>query len=190
MAAFGSLRRAPRRTALGALVIAVACAPLGGELALRWAFGGALVGSVAGRPVSWLAGPGDVPTVLALLVMATITVAEVDWLTAADRAVEVRTLRALGWPASGQARLVAGEAALLGIVGGVTAGVLDVVGCLAVAHQVPGPVLTAAAVAAGAGLLASLVAAGLSAVIGRTTWVIGLRHESRSEGRGLRQNGR
>jgi hypothetical protein len=189
LAAFGSLRRAPRRTALGALVIAVACAALGAELALRWAFGGALVGSVAGRPVSWLAGPGDGPAVLALLVMATITVADVDWLTSADRAVEVRTLRALGWPASGQARLVAGEAALLGIVGGVTAGVLDVVGCLAVAHQVPGRVLAAAAVAAGAGLLASLVAAGLSAVIGRTTSLIGLRHESRSDGRGVRHDG-
>jgi len=110
-------------------------------------------------------------------VMATITVADVDWLAAADRAAEVRTLRALGWPASGEARLVAGQAALLGIVGGVIAGVLDVVGCLAVAHQVPGPVLAAAAVAAGAGLLLSLVAAGLSAVIGRTTSVIGLRHE-------------
>jgi hypothetical protein len=188
LAAVGGLRREPMRTALGALVIAVACAPLGAELALRWAFGGALVGSVAGRPVSWLAGPGDVPAVLALLVMATITVADVDWLTAADRAVEVRTLRALGWPASGQARLVAGEAALLGIVGGVTAGVLDVVGCLAVAHQVPGRVLTAAAVAAGTGLLLSLVAAGLSAVIGRATSVIG-RRPSAPDGRGGRQEG-
>lgn len=133
---------------------------------------------MAGRPVSWLAGPGDVPAVLALLVMATITVADVDWLAAADRALEVRTLRAIGWPTSRVARLVAREAALLGIVGGMTAGVLDVVGCLAVAHQVPGRVLTAAAVAAGSGLLLSLVAAGLSAVIGRTASVIGLRHES------------
>ena len=185
-AAAGGLRREPRRTAAGALVIAVACASLGGELGLRWAFGGVLVGSVTGRAVSWLAGPSDVPAVLALLVMATITVADVDWLTAADRAAEVRTLRALGWPASGEARLVAGQAALLGIVGGVTAGVLDVVGCLAVAHQVPGPVLTAAAVAAGAGLLLSLVAAGLSAVIGRTTSAIGLRHESSADRRGGR----
>jgi len=178
LASVGRLRREPERTAASALVIAVACAPLGGELALRWAFGGALVGSLAGHPVSWLAGPGDVWAVLALLVMAAITVADVDWLTSADRAVEVRTLRALGWPASGEARIVAGEAALLGIVGGVTAGVLDAVGCLAVAHQVPGRVLTAAAVAAGAGLLLSLLAAGLSAVIGRTTSVIRLRHES------------
>jgi putative ABC transport system permease protein len=183
LAPAGSLRREPRRTAVGALVIAVACAPLGAELALRWAFGGALVGSVAGRPVSWLTGPGDVSAVLALLVMATITVADVDWLAAADRAVQVRTLRALGWPASGHARLVAAEAALLGIVGGVTAGVVDVVGCLAVAHQVPGRVLTAAAVAAVAGVLLSLVAAGLSAVIGRTTSVIRLRHETRPDGR-------
>jgi hypothetical protein len=190
LAAAGGLRREPRRSAVGALVIALACAPLGGELALRWAFGGVLVGSVAGHPVSWLAGPGDMSAVLALLVMATITVADVDWLAAADRAVEVRTLRALGWPASAEARLVAGEAALLGIVGGVTGGVLDVVGCLAVAHQVPGRVLAAAAVAAGAGLLLSLVAAGLSALIGRTVSGIGLRHESRSDGRAVRQDGR
>ena len=171
LGAVGGLRREPGRIVVGALVIAVACALLGGELALRWAFGGVLVGSVAGRPVSWLAGPGDVPAVLALLVMATITVADVDWLAAADRALEVRTLRAIGWPTSRVARLVTREAALLGIVGGVTAGVLDVVGCLAVAHQVPGRVLTAAAVAAGTGLLLSLVAAGLSAVIGRPTSV-------------------
>jgi hypothetical protein len=189
LAAARSPRREPRRTAVGALVIALACAPLGGELALRWAFGGALVGSVAGHPVSWLAGPGDVPAVLALLVMATITVADVDWLTAGDRAVDVRTLRALGWPASAEARLVAAEAALLGIVGGVTAGVLDVVGCLAVAHQVDGRVLTAAAVAAGVGVVLSLVAAGLSAVIGRTTSVIGLRHQTPTEGEACARTG-
>ena len=75
MIAAGNLGREPLRIAAGALVIAAACAALGEELALRWAFGGVLVGSFLGRPVSWQAGTPDVAAVVMMLAMATITIA-------------------------------------------------------------------------------------------------------------------
>jgi hypothetical protein len=186
MIAAGNLGREPLRIAAGALVIAAACAALGEELALRWAFGGVLVGSFLGRPVSWQAGTPDVAAVVMMLAMATITIAGLDWLTAAGRAVDLRTLRAIGWPAFGAARLVAGEAARLGLAGGLTAGALDLAGSLAVVHQVPGRMLAAAAAAAGAGLVLSFAAAGLSAVTGHGTSILRLQRESRPAGRGER----
>jgi ABC-type antimicrobial peptide transport system permease subunit len=102
-----------------------------------------------------------------ILAMATVTVADTGWLTAGERAAELRTLHAIGWPAWGVVRLVAWEAVLLGLAGGLVASVLDVAGSLAVVHHAPVRLLPAAAMVAGAGAVVSLAAAGLAAAAGR-----------------------
>lgn len=161
-----NLLRTPSRTALGTLVIAAACAALGLELAARWALNGGVVGSWLGRPASWQANAIDVGAVLVILAIATVTVADIDWLTAGERAAELRTLRAIGWPARGVVRLVVWEAVLLGLAGGLIASVLDVAGSLAVVHHAPVRLLLAAAAVTGAGAVVSLAAAGLAAAAG------------------------
>ena len=158
--ALRNLLRVPARTSVGVLVTAAACAALGLELDGRWAFSGAAGGSSPGGPAPWQANRVDVAAVLMLLAMATVTVADLDGLTAA----ELRTLWAIGWPARGVVRLVVWEAILVGLAGGLIASVLDVAGSLAV---MPGtavrPRLLLAVAVAGAGTVVSLLAAGLSA---------------------------
>jgi putative ABC transport system permease protein len=162
-----NLLRTPARTVLGALVIAMACVALGLELAVRWANCGMAVGPWPSQPLSWQASTVNTGAVLVIVAMATVTVADLGWLTAGERAVELRTLRAIGWSARGVTRLMAWEAVLLGLAGGVVASALDVVGSLAVAHRTPARLLVLVATAAGIGATISLVAASLSAADGR-----------------------
>ena len=158
-----NLRRAPLRTALTVLVIAVSSGALGQELAVRWAFGGTLVGSRLGHAVSWQYDPTDTSVVITILVMTIVTVASLDWLCAGQRALEQRTLQAIGWSAYRVARLAVCEAASRGLAGGIAAIVIDVAASLAVAHRVPAGMLAATAAVACISVLLSLVGAGLSA---------------------------
>jgi putative ABC transport system permease protein len=159
-----NLLSAPRRTALGAVVVTGACAALGLELTVRWAFGGVVVGSWLGLPYSWQDDPVDLAAVLTIVGLATLTMTDICWLSAGERAAELRTLRAIGWPALGVVGLAAGEAALLGLIGGVAASILDVTGTLAVMHRIPAELLPVLAVVIGAGAAMTLLAAGVAAI--------------------------
>ena len=159
-----NLLRAPRRSALSGVVITGACAALGLELTVQWVFGGAVVGSWLGKPFSWQDDPVDLAAVLTIVALATVTMMDVSRSHADERAVELRTLRALGWPAHGVAWLAVTEAALLGLAGGVAACVLDVIGILAVVHRAPLGLLPVGGVVAGTGAGITLVAAAASAV--------------------------
>jgi hypothetical protein len=160
-----NLLRAPKRTALAVLVIAASCGALGQDLSVRWASGGTLVNSWLGHPILWQVDPIDTAVVIATLLMAAGTVAELDRLNADQLAVERRTLKAIGWSAYRVARLAAWEATLLGLAGGFAAGVIDVAGGMTIAHRVPAGMLAAAAVVTGTGVLVSLVGAALSAAV-------------------------
>jgi putative ABC transport system permease protein len=155
--------RVVRRNASGALVITVACAALGLELAVRWVFGGVVVGSWLGAPFSWQDDPVDLAAVLTVVALATVTMTDISWLSA-ERAVELRTLRAIGWSARGVARLAVSEAALLGVAGGLAGSVLDVAGILAVVHRLPAGLLPVIAVVVGTGVAMAMVAFGIPAV--------------------------
>ncbi len=165
--AIRNLLNAPRRTALRVLVIAASCGALGQELAMRWAFGGTLVVSWLGHVVSWQEDPIDTSVVITTLAMATVAVAELDWLSAYQQAFERRTLQAIGWSACGVARLAASEAMLLGLAGGITASVIEVAGGLVIADRMSAGMLAAATVATGAGVLVSLAGAAFAAVWSR-----------------------
>jgi putative ABC transport system permease protein len=169
-----AMLRAPRRTLLGAGVVTVACTLMGLELAVRWVFGGAVVGSWLGQPFSWQDDPVDLAAILVIVALATVTVMDVCWLNARERAVELRTLRAIGWPAHGVALLAVGEAVLLGFAGGGAGSVLDIACVLAVVHRVPAELLPVLGVVLGTGVAMTLLAASLSAavrVLSRTAWL-------------------
>jgi hypothetical protein len=162
--AIRNLLHAPKRTWLRVLVIAASCGALGQLLATRWAFGGTLVISWLGHVVSLQPDPIDTSVVIVTLVLAAVTVAELDWPTVRRQVLERQTLQAIGWSAGGLVRLVGWEALLLGLTGGFAAGVIDLAGGLVIAHRLPAGMLAAAAAAAGAGVLVSFAGAALSAV--------------------------
>ena len=162
-----NLLYAPKRTVLSVFVIAASCGALGQDLTMRWAFGGTLVSSWLGHPLSWQEDPIDTACVLTTLVIAVATVAELDRLSAHQLAIDWRTLQAIGWSAHRAVRPAASEAILVGLAGGIAAGMIDVAGGIVIAHRMPAGMLAAATVVMGTGVLVSLVGAGLSAVWSR-----------------------
>jgi hypothetical protein len=157
-------RRPPKRSAIGVLVIALGCAALGQELAVRWVFHGVLVGTVLGRAVVWQSDPALLAAALTIVALTTLAVADVHWLHAGRRALEIRTLHAIGWRAESVVRLIVLDAVLVGALGGLTACAADLAGSLAVTHRVPAGVILVAASVAGLGVVISLVALGLAAL--------------------------
>jgi hypothetical protein len=161
------LRQAWWRTGLALLVIVVACATFGLELAVRWLFGGVIVGSWLGFAVSWQVDTVDRTAVIVILMLATITMTDIGWRNGGERSAELRTLRAIGWPARGVARLAAGDALLLGLAGGVLASALDVAVIAAIVHRLSPSLALVAVAAIGLGVTLSLITVSLSAAVER-----------------------
>jgi hypothetical protein len=161
-----NLRRTPARTVLGALMIAAACAALSMELIVRRVLDDVSVGAWLGRPASVRTSAIDIAVVIVIVVVTIATVADLNALTVRERASELRTLRAIGWSARSVRRLVMWEAVLVGLLGGVAAGALEVVVGLVVEHHTLPPrlVLVIALVVAGAGVAIGLVAAGIAVI--------------------------
>jgi putative ABC transport system permease protein len=158
------LLRSSSRTVLGILMIALACAALSLELATRWAFEGTTQ-SWAGRPASWQGTVADVAAVLMIVALATFMVADLDLVTVRERAGEMRTLRAIGWSARDVGRLTVWNAVRLGLAGGAVVGAFDLLGGLAVAGSASPRLIAMACLVALAGLVMSLLGAGLSAFL-------------------------
>jgi len=161
------IRRVWLRAALGAFVLTIACGGLGLELAVRWAFGGVIVGSWLGFAVSWQDDPVDLAAVITILVLATIAIADISWRNGAERTSELRTLRAIGWPARGLAGRAVAESVLQGLAGGVVASAIDVVGIVAVVHSAPAGLALVIPAVVVAGVVMSVLARGLCAAAER-----------------------
>jgi len=159
-----SARRAPRQTALGVVVLALGCAAVGQELAARWVFHGVIVGSVLGRAVVWQTDPADLGAAVTVLAVTTLAVAEVHCLNISKRALELRTLHAIGWPARSVVRPVVLEAVLVGALGGLVGCAVDLAGVLALTHSVSAGMLLVSASVFALGVFISLLALGLAAL--------------------------
>lgn len=154
--------RAGSRRLLRTLVIAGASVALSLEVAARWAFAGAAT-SWAQRPVTGLGALVDGAAVLIVVLMATFTVADLDVVALRDRAAEVRTLRAIGWPALDLAAITVRNAVWPGLSGGLIAGGADLLAGLPASGAAPLRLTALVALAAASGIALSLVANGLSA---------------------------
>ena len=153
-------RAGPRRL-LRTLVIGGASMGLSLQLAGRWAFAGAAT-SWTQRPVTGQVTFVDVAAVLIVVLMATFTVADLDWVALRERAVEVRTLRAIGWSARDLAGLTSRNAVWPGLSAGLIAGGADLVAGLPASGAAPLRLVALVVVAVSSGLALSLLANGLS----------------------------
>jgi ABC-type antimicrobial peptide transport system permease subunit len=160
-----SLLRSPSRSLLSTFVIAVADVALSLGLAARWAFSGAATPWTL-RPLTWESAVVNATAVLLALLLATFTVADLNLATVREHAAELRTLRAIGWPARDLARLMLRNALLPGLAGGLAAGVFDLLAGLPVASSAPQRLIALVGLAAAAGVAMSLLAAWVPAVFG------------------------
>ncbi|MEV6925581.1 FtsX-like permease family protein [Dactylosporangium sp. NPDC051485] len=127
-------------------------------LSVRWAFHGALVGSVLGEAVSVQARAVDYVAVLATLLMSAVAVADVGYLNLADRRPEIAVAVAVGWRTGTLLRLFAIEAALLGL-GGSLAGTAAGLGLAAtLSGAVPPALVVVGAVAVVGGTALTVLA--------------------------------
>ena len=141
------------------------------QVAARWAFAGVAT-SWTQRPVTGQGTFVDGAAVVIVVLMATFTVADLDWVALRERAVELRTLRAIGWSGPGLARLISWNAVWPGLSGGLIAGGVDLLIGLPAVGAAPARLIALVALAAASGMALSLIASGLStysAVRGETS---------------------
>jgi hypothetical protein len=115
--ALRNLRRAPGRVVLGVLALSAGVCALTLLLVLRWAFQGAVVGSVLGDAVAVQVSDADLIAVVTIVALGVLAVIDVLYLNVRDRASEFAVLHAVGWPAGALARLVGYEGLALGLAG-------------------------------------------------------------------------
>ncbi|WP_264029240.1 ABC transporter permease [Cellulosimicrobium sp. SH8] len=151
--------RAPGRTLVGALALALGVGAVGVLVAVSVAFRGAVTGTVLGDAVTVQVRAADYVAAGLVALLGAVTVADVLYVAVRERAAELALLEAVGWGSRSVARLVLTEAAVVGAVGSlVGAGAaLAVAGLLA--DDVPAAVVVAATGAAVGGVLLALLAA-------------------------------
>jgi hypothetical protein len=155
------LLRAGSRRLLRTLVIAAASVALSLQVAARWAFAGAAT-SWTQRPVTGQVALVDGAAVLIVVLMATFTVADLDWVALGERAVEVRTLRGIGWSALDLARLTLPNAVGPGLSGGLIAAGTELVVGLPASGAAPLRLIALVLLTAASGIVLSLLANGLA----------------------------
>lgn len=151
--------RTPGRTLVGVLSLATGVTALTLLAGVTLAFRGIVVGSLLGDAVAVQVRGVDYVAVAATVALGVLAVADVLFLNIRERAAELATIRASGWPESALGRLVVSEGILIGIAGSVTGAVLG----LTAAALFAGMLWTAAAAAIAAGTLITAAAALLPA---------------------------
>jgi putative ABC transport system permease protein len=155
--------RTPGRSLVGALSLAVGVAALTMLTAMTLAFRGAIVGSLLGNVVAVQVRGVDYVAVVATVALGVLAVVDVLFLNIRERAAELATIRALGWPESALARLVVTEGAVIGLCGSLVGAAAGLAAAAEFAGQFPARLLLAATAAVLAGVLVTVAAALLSA---------------------------
>jgi putative ABC transport system permease protein len=155
--------RTPGRTLIGALALAVGVTALTLLIAITMAFRGAAVGTLLGNVVTVQVRGVDYIAVAATVALGVLAVADALLISIAERAPELATIRAFGWPERALRRLVITEGALTGVAGSVLGAGLGLGGAAAFAGQVPVLLFAAAGTAVAAGVLVTCGAALLPA---------------------------
>ncbi|GAB4054220.1 ABC transporter permease [Catellatospora paridis] len=154
-----NLFRVPGRTLVGVVALALGVAGITLVAAVTWAFHGSVTGTLLGDAVSVRARGVDQVAVSAVLLLGLAAVADVLFVNVRDRAAELAALRAMGWSAAAMARLVAYEGLGIGLIGAVLGAAVGLAGTAWFAGSMPPALVGTALVAAGAGVLATGLAA-------------------------------
>lgn len=163
--AFVNVLRTPGRAALGALSLAVGVTALTVLAAVTFAFRGVVVGSLLGNAVALQVRGVDYVAGIAMVALGMLAVADVVVLNIRERAAELATMRALGWPESALGRLVITEGVIIGMTGALAGAGLGLVAAAELAGQLSGrlylvavlAVVTGALVTAGAAIVPARV---------------------------------
>jgi putative ABC transport system permease protein len=152
--ALTNMLRTPARTMVAGTGLLVATAALTVVASVEWAFRGTLAGTLLGSAISIEITGADLACLAITLILASFAVADVVYLNLRERAPELVTLRTLGWSRAEVMRVVALEAAAVGLFAGVLGGAIGAVISVALAL----PAITVLIAAAGAALVSVLVA--------------------------------
>ena len=155
--------RTPGRTLVGALSLAVGSTALTLLVAITLAFRGDIVGTLLGNVVTVQIRGVDYIAVTATVILGVLAVADALLISITERAPELATIRAFGWPEAALRRLVITEGALIGMAGSVAGAVLGLVGAAVFAGQFAPLLFAAACLAVATGVLVTCVAALLPA---------------------------
>ena len=158
-----NLLRTPGRTLVGALSLAVGVAALTMLVAVTLAFRGAVVGTLLGNVVTVQVRGVDYVAVAATVALGVLAVADALLISITERAPELATIRALGWPEPLLRRLVVTEGALTGVAGSIAGAALGLAGAAIFTGQLSPELFAAAGFAVVAGVLVTCVAALLPA---------------------------
>jgi hypothetical protein len=150
----------PGRALLGALGLAVGVLALTMLLAVTLAFRGAVVGTVLGDAVSVQVRSIDYVSVGVTLALGVFGLADVLYLNVRDRAAELATLRATGWPERAIGRMVALEGLMIGAAGGLAGAAAGLLAARLFTGRGVGDLLAPAAL----GVVAGAACAALAAV--------------------------
>jgi len=112
-----NVRRVPARSTVAAAGLFIASAALTLLLAINQAFQGHVVGTLLGDAVSVEVRGLDFLVVGVIVLLATLSLADVLYLNLRERAAEFVTLRTVGWSDRYLIQIVATEAAILGLLG-------------------------------------------------------------------------
>ncbi len=163
-----NLLRAPGRSLLGALALAIGICALTLLLAFTLAFRGQVVGTLLGNAIAVQTRPADYISATVTVLIGAFAVADVLYLNIRERASELATLRALGWHEATLSRLITIEGAGMGLAGSVLGAGAGLAAAAVFTGSLPPQLFTAALVSAVAGTLIATLAAVLPAsVLGR-----------------------
>jgi putative ABC transport system permease protein len=151
--------RAPGRSLVGAVSLAVGITGLTVLTALSLAFRGVVVGSLLGNAVALQVRGVDYVAVAATVLLGVLAVADVVFLNITERATELAVIRAFGWHESVLSRLVVTEGVIIGLVGSLGGAAIGLSAAATFAGQAPGPLYLVAAIAVAGGVLVTAAAA-------------------------------
>ncbi len=155
--------RTPGRTLAGALTLAVGTTALTLIIAVVLAFRGTVVGSLLGNAVAVQVRGPDYAAAAVTVLLGVLAVTDVLFINIRERAAELATMRALGWPDRALARLVITEGAVIGLAGSATGTALGLTGAALFAGQHPVRLLAAGLAAIAIGTAVTVAAAALPA---------------------------
>jgi ABC-type lipoprotein release transport system permease subunit len=141
---------------IGGLIVGVAALTL--LVAIERGFRGSVVGTVLGNALSVQVRRADFFAVGVTIALAAFSVADVLYLNLRERAPELASLRTVGWSDRHLARLVAVEAALIGLAGSAAGAALGVIVSAVAFNVALSPLALAAGVSVLGGVLAALAA--------------------------------
>lgn len=160
-----NLARVRSRTVLAAVGLALATLVFTVLLGLAIGFQGSVVGSVLGNAVAIQVRTVDYVAAAAILVLASLGVANLMYLNIRERGPELATLQAVGWTNSHISRLLLGEGLVIGLVGSLAGAVVGYGGTWILVGSLPMAVIGGAVIAALTGVLLALVGTAVANLI-------------------------